>query len=90
MNLGKRFEFDVGLRGVGAVTQKNLVGGQVRLVAAYAEADARFGWRLTGSTELSLEGFNLLHQHHLEAYDPSTFAPQYVPRSFLLNIRQSF
>lgn len=90
MNLSDRFEFDIGLRTVGAVTQKNLVGGQTRLVKAYAEADARIGWRLTSSTELSLDGYNLLHQHHLEAYDPSTFAPQYVPRSFLLNIRQSF
>lgn len=90
MNLWDRLEFDIGLRGIGAVTQKNLVGGQMHLVPAYAEADARIGWRLTGSTQLSLDGYNLLHDHHLEAYDPGTFAPQYIPRSFLLNIRQSF
>jgi hypothetical protein len=39
--------------------------------------------------EISLIGANLLRQNHLEANDPSTYLPQYVPRSFLLNLRKS-
>jgi len=59
------------------------------LVGAYTEMDLRVGWRATPTTEISLEGFNLLHQRHLEVNDPSTYLPQYVPRAFLLNLRQT-
>ena len=34
---------------------------------AYAEADARLGWRLTENVELSLAGLNLLQESHREA-----------------------
>jgi iron complex outermembrane receptor protein len=90
MNLFGNIELDAGLRAIGAVTQKNLVGGEARLVKSYVEGDARIAWRVTPSTVISVSGFNLLHDRHVEANDPSTFAPQFVPRTVLLNVRQSF
>lgn len=89
MNLFESWEFDIGLRAVAAVTQKNPLGGQVQLVKSYAEADARIGWHPAPGTEISISGFNLLHTRHIEANDPSTYLPQYIPRTVLLTVRQS-
>ena len=69
--------------------QKNPLGGQVELVKSYAEADARIGWHAAPGTEISISGFNLLHTRHIEANDPSTYLPQYIPRTVLLTVRQS-
>jgi hypothetical protein len=33
---------------------------------AYTELNGRLGWSVTKSVELSLSGFNLLHDHHPE------------------------
>ena len=90
MNLGSSWELDGGLRAVGTVTQNPPTGSPVSLVPAYVEADIRIGWHVMPGTELAFSGLNLLHDRHLEANDPSTFAPQYVPRSFVLSLRQSF
>ena len=56
-------------------------------VPAYTEADATMSWRLTDRLALSLEGLNLLHEQHLEAYDPSTAPVRYVPRSVSVRLR---
>jgi iron complex outermembrane receptor protein len=92
INLLQDFEFDSALRGVGKVTQQspNSPFPQFSLVPGYIEADLRLGWHVTEKTELAFSVLNLLHDRHLEANDPSTYAPQYVPRSFVLNLRQSF
>ncbi|MES2253955.1 MAG: TonB-dependent receptor [Pseudomonadota bacterium] len=92
INLFEGWELDNSLRAVSKVTQvnPNPPGGQIRLVPSYIEADLRIGWHVAENTELAFSILNLLHDRHLEAYDPSTYAPQYVPRSFILNLRQSF
>ena len=55
---GGPFEFDVFLRGVGALPQP--------AVEAYSEMDARLGWRVRPGWDLSLIGTNLLSPRHLE------------------------
>ncbi len=91
MNLGPDWEFDLGLRSVGTVTQLNFAGRRVSLVPAYVESDLRLGWHVTSNTELDFSALNLLHDRHLEARDPTTYAPQYVGgRSFVFSLRQAF
>jgi iron complex outermembrane receptor protein len=91
MNILDDWELDASLRSVGHVKARSAVTGATAvLVGAYTEADIRIGWHATDDVELSLDGFNLLHQNHLEANDPSTYLPQYIPRSFMLNLRKSF
>jgi iron complex outermembrane receptor protein len=58
MNLGQRWELDLGLRGVSALPNPEVPG--------YVELDARLGWRIWDNVELSIAGFNLLHDHHAE------------------------
>jgi iron complex outermembrane receptor protein len=90
MNVFEDWEFDAGLRTIGHVKARDATTGNTKvLVGVYTEMDLRIGWRATPTTEISLEGFNLLHQRHLEASDPSTYLPQYIPRAFMLNLRQS-
>ena len=90
MNLFPDWEFDAALRTIGHVKARDATTGNTQvLVGAYTEMDLRIGWHATRTTDISLEGFNLLHQRHLEANDPSTYPPQYVPRAFMLNLRQS-
>ncbi len=92
MNILGNWELDGALRSVSKVTQELITPprGQVPLVPAYVEGDIRIGWHVTPSTELAFAALNLIHERHLEAYDPSTYFPQYVGRSFVLNFRQSF
>ncbi len=75
-------ELDGGLRAVGHVTTSPVPG--------YVEADLRLGWRPTKSLELSLEGQNILHSRHLEAWDPSTLPPRYIPRTVFARLRTTF
>jgi iron complex outermembrane receptor protein len=90
MNPFDGWEFDAGLRTIGHVKARSAATGATKvLVGAYTEVDLRIGWRVTPTSELSLQGLNLLHQRHLEANDPSTYAPQYIPRAFMLNLRQT-
>lgn len=79
MNLGDRMELDFGLRAVGRVRPSN--------VPAYVEADARIGYRISNSLDLSLAGFNLLHDSHLESIDPSTAPVTAIPRTVFLTLR---
>ncbi|MDB5423092.1 MAG: TonB-dependent receptor [Phenylobacterium sp.] len=79
MNLGDRAALDVGLRRVGRVSPSN--------VPAYFEADARIGYRLTDTLEVSLAGANLLHANHLESIDPSTAPVTRIPRTVFLTLR---
>jgi iron complex outermembrane receptor protein len=90
MNLFDNWEFDTSLRYVGKVSQEIPDAGQLSLVSSYVETDVRLGWRVTPETEIAFNALNLLHDRHLEANDPSTFAPQYVGRSFIMYLRQSF
>ncbi len=89
MDWGRDLETDLMFRAIGKVT-RSFTGGPIALVPAYVEADARVGWRVTDSLELSLAGYNLLHARHLEANDPSTYPEQSIERSFLVTLRKSF
>jgi iron complex outermembrane recepter protein len=90
MNPFEDWELDATVRSIGHVKVRDATTGNTKvLVGAYTEMDVRVGWRVLPSLEISLEGFNLLHQRHLEANDPSTYLPQYVPRAFMLNLRKT-
>ena len=87
MKLGPRLELDLALRRVGQVNRAALTG---IVVPAYTEADARIGWRIGERLELSLDGFNLLNDHHLELDDRQSVAPRAIPRSVFANLRWGF
>ena len=75
-------EIDLALRSVAKVDNAP--------VPAYSEADAHLGWRVSDKLTLALDGHNLLHDRHLEVWDPSTTAPRYIPRSVLVSLRYGF
>jgi hypothetical protein len=89
MNLLQGWELDGDIRSVGTVRQE-IPGPKTSLVPSFVAADVRIGWHVFPSTELDFSGTNLLHERHLETNDLSTYAPQYVPRSFVFSLRQSF
>jgi iron complex outermembrane receptor protein len=49
--------------------------------------NSRFGWRLSPRVEVSLSGFNLLHDRHQEFPGPAAEA---VPRSLLAGVQWRF
>jgi iron complex outermembrane receptor protein len=89
MDVTSALEFDATLRDVDHVTRE-LFAGPFEVVPSYIEADMRIGWRIADRWELSLEGDNLLHNHHLEVNDPSTTTPRYIQRSFLISLHTGF
>ena len=62
LDLSARWECDAALRYIAPIGNQNLPG--------YTEADVRLGWRPTAAWELSLNGQNLLHDHHPEFNGP--------------------
>ena len=58
--LSDRLDLDVRLRAV----------DRLATVESYIEADARLGWRLTDTLELSVTGQNLIEDRHVETGDP--------------------
>jgi iron complex outermembrane recepter protein len=86
MNISPDWEFNADLREVAHV-ERPFTPVTVILVPSYFEADARIGWRVMDSLEISIDGYNLLHGRHLEVYDPSSYDPHYIERSVFLNIR---
>ena len=56
-----RLDLDLRLRAV----------GELKTVDSYVEADARLGWRLTDTLELSVTGQNLLEDRRVETGDPA-------------------
>jgi iron complex outermembrane receptor protein len=58
MNLPDDLNLDVDFHYVGALPNP--------AVPEYVEANARLGWRVSETLDLSLSGFNLLHGQHLE------------------------
>ena len=78
MNLGPKVTLDADLRYVGALPNP--------YVPAYAEMNARVAWNVTDRVQLSLSGFNLLHDRHQEFPAPATA----IPRSFYADIRWRF
>jgi iron complex outermembrane receptor protein len=87
MELGRDVDLDLALRRVGDVTRNGVAGP---VTPAYTEADARLGWRVRQGLELSIAGFNLLNDHHLEINDRSTAPLRTVPRSIYVGLRLGF
>jgi iron complex outermembrane receptor protein len=86
MNVTPELEFDATLRAVGHVMRLfNPI--PIELVSGYAEMDARIGWLVTPSLELSVQGTNLLHPRHIEVNDPSTAPTRYIPRQVSVALR---
>ena len=79
MNLGHAVTLDADLRYAGVLPDPR--------VPAYVELNSRIGWNVSDSVRLSLSGFNLLHDHHLE-FPASQANP--VPRSFLAGLQWRF
>ena len=75
-------EIDLALRAVARVDNAP--------VPAYDEADAHIGWRISRKLTVALDGHNLLHNRHLEVWDPSTAPPRYIPRSVFASLRYGF
>jgi iron complex outermembrane receptor protein len=86
MNVTSVLEFDTRLRAVGHV-MRLYSPVPIELVPGYAEMDARIGWLVTPTLELSLQGTNLLHPRHIEVNDRSTAPERYIPRQVSLTLR---
>jgi len=86
MNVTPELEFDTTLRAVGHV-MRLFDPVPIELVPGYAEFDARIGWLITPSLELSVQGTNLLHPRHIEVNDPSTSPVRYIPRQVSIALR---
>ena len=76
MNLGHAITLDGALRYVGALPNPQ--------VPSYVEFNARIAWNVTERVQLSVSGFNLLHDHHQEFPAPQANA---VPRSVFAEMR---
>lgn len=77
MDITDRVTFDLDMRYVGQLPNPR--------VPSYVEMNMRLGWRLTDRLELSISGFNLLHNRH-EEYSPG----DYVKRNFFIDTRWKF
>ena len=86
MDLAPNVDLDLALRRVGRTAGVNGVTN----APAYTEADARLAWRIGPRLELSVSGYNLLHDHHLEINDASTAPVRSVPRSVYAGLRWGF
>ena len=86
MQLSPSVDLDLALRRVGRVTTAR----DVENAPAYTEADARLAWRVREGLELSLSGFNLLNDHHLEINDSSTTPVRTIPRTVYVGLRWGF
>jgi iron complex outermembrane receptor protein len=80
MNLGRDFELDLGLRTVSELPNPNVPG--------YVEMDARVGWNISDSFDVSVAGFNLLDKRHPEF--GALPGRGEVRRNFTLNTRWKF
>ncbi len=78
MQLGRSVSFEAALRYVGALPDPH--------VPSYVELSSRIGWDVTDRVQLSLSGFNLLHDRHQEYPAPASA----VPRSVLAQLRLRF
>ncbi len=64
LDLSSNWDLDSTLRYVGPITNQ--------LVPGYTELDLRLGWRPVPAWEFSLDGQNLLHNHHAEFNPPGS------------------
>ncbi|MGD0189479.1 MAG: TonB-dependent receptor [Rhizomicrobium sp.] len=77
MDITGALTLDADLRYVGTLPDPH--------VPQYVELNSRLGWKVTDRLELSLSGFNLLHDRHQEFSPTDT-----IKRSFLIDTRWKF
>lgn len=65
MNLSETVELDIGVRAIDDLPDPR--------VPDYVALDARLGWHVTDSLELSIAGFNLLDERHPETGGPANW-----------------
>ncbi|MFT3728886.1 MAG: TonB-dependent receptor [Terricaulis sp.] len=78
VDLNPRTQFDVAVRYVGELPEPE--------VPSYVAVDMRLGYQVTEHFEISLAGYNLFDDEHVEFINPSLPAQQ-SPRSFFLTAR---
>ncbi|MBL8547901.1 MAG: TonB-dependent receptor [Hyphomonadaceae bacterium] len=78
MDFGERTQFDLAIRYVGDLPSPS--------VPSYVGVDARIGYRVTDRLELSIAGYNLLDEGHVEFINPS-LPPRETSRSFFISAR---
>ena len=76
MDLGPRVALDASLRYVSALPEPAL--------PSYVELSARIGWRVSARCDVSLNGANLLHDHHMEFAAPTG---EWIGRKAILEAR---
>ena len=64
LDLPRGLELDLQFRAVAAI--ESLQGASDPEIGAYQELNLRLGWRPNQRTQLSVDGQNLLHDHHVE------------------------
>jgi len=79
MNLSPDVQWEADLRHVGALPNPR--------VASYIELNSSIGWNVNDAIRLSLSGFNLLHNRHMEF--PASEANA-VPRSYAVGLQWRF
>ena len=82
LDLGRKLNFDAGVYYVSALTGLAVPG--------YVRTDARLGWRVTRTTEISLAGQNLLNGRHLEYAATDYVQPSEQGRAVQLRVRWAF
>lgn len=80
IDLGQSVTWDTFVRYVGALHNPAL--------PEYVELNARVGWKVTPSVEISVSGFNLIHARHAEFVEAGV--SNEVPRSFFAETRVRF
>ncbi|HXA39002.1 MAG TPA: TonB-dependent receptor [Phenylobacterium sp.] len=86
MQIGPALSLEAALRRVGTVSGVN----GVTYAPAYTEADVTLALQVRPGLDLTLSGFNLLNDHHLELDDASTTPVRAIPRSIYLGLRWGF
>ena len=76
MDLGPRLALDASLHYVSALPEPAL--------PSYVELSARIGWRVSAHCDVSLNGSNLLHDHHMEFAAPTG---EWIGRKVILEAR---
>lgn len=82
MDLPHDVTLDADLRQIGSLPDPK--------VPAYAELDARVGWKISDAFNVALSGSNLLRAHHIEFIDTSVRQPVEIGRTFYVQAQWRF
>ncbi len=80
IDFGDGVSWDADLRYVGKLPHP--------AVADYGELNTRVAWQISPAVSVAVEGFNLIHPHHVEFLEAGQ--SDEIPRSFLVDMRWRF